>query len=79
MINSYQGEIREAANRQRAGLQVPDQVSKDINRLQSRLVTNQSSLDLLKQREQNIRADFDKQLVRYRFLLEEDTGESGDS
>jgi hypothetical protein len=42
-------------------------------------VTNQSSLDALNAREQNIRDDFDKQLVRYRFLLEEDTGESGDS
>jgi hypothetical protein len=79
MINSYQGEIREAANRQRAGLQVPEQVSKNINQLRSRLATNRSSLDALKKREQNIRSDFDKQLVRYRFLLEEDTGESGDS
>jgi hypothetical protein len=76
MISSYQGEIREGANRQRAGLEVPDQVSKDLNRLHSNLVTNQASLDALEVREQNIRADFDKQLARYRFLLEEDTGDS---
>jgi hypothetical protein len=79
MISSYQGEIREGANRQRAGLPVPEQVSKDMNRLQSSLVSTQSSLDALKVREQNIRADFDKQLARYRFLREEDAGESGDS
>jgi len=79
MLNSYQGEIREAANRQRAGQQVAENVSNDINRLQSRMAASRASLDALKIREQDIRAEFDKQLVRYRFLLEEETGESGGS
>jgi hypothetical protein len=80
MLDSFQGEVREAADQQRAGKQVPEKVSKDLNQLHSRLAENQAELDALKQRELSIRADFDKQLVRYRVLQEEwDGDESGDS
>jgi hypothetical protein len=79
MIDTHLGQIREAANRQRAGLQVPENIATEVNQLQSRLAKNQASLDALAERETNIRADFDKQLVRYRFLEEEWAGESGDS
>jgi len=79
MADSFQGQIREAANQQRAGIQVPEQVSKDLKRLQSSLVSNQTSLDALAERESSIRADFDKQLTRYRFLQEEWAEEAGDS
>jgi len=79
MIESYLGEIREAANQQRAGLQVPEKVSKDVNQMQSRLATAQASLNALAERESSIRTEFDKQLVRFRFLQEEWAEESGDS
>jgi hypothetical protein len=78
MIDSFQGEIREAANQQRAGQQVSEKVSKDLNQLQSRLAENLQSLNALEQRELSIHAEFDKQLARYRFLQEEwDGDESG--
>jgi len=71
MLDAYNGEIREAANRQRAGLKVDEATVKDLSRLRSRLAENQASLDLLQEREMSIRAEFDKQLDRYRFLEEQ--------
>jgi len=78
MLDSFQGEVREAADQQRAGKQVSDKVSKDLNQLHSILAENQVSLDALEKRELSIRSEFDKQLVRYRYLQEEwDGDESG--
>lgn len=79
MQDAYRGQIRQAANRQRAGQQVKEKVSRDINQLQSRLVTNSQSLEYLEVRELSIRAEFGKQLDRYRYLEEEWAEESGDS
>lgn len=75
-LNSFEGQIREAANTQRAGLEVGEEASKEVHKLQSRLASTRLSLDALEKRELGIRADFDKQLTRYRFLLEEWTEES---
>jgi len=76
---AYEGEIREAANRQRAGQQVPDETMKDLDRLRSRLAENESSLALLQQREEAIRLEFDEQLSRFRKLQEEWAEESSGS
>jgi len=79
MLDTYRGEIREAANQQRAGLEVPQKKSKEIAQLKSRLAQSESSLNQLEERELAIRAEFDKQLKRYRYLDEKWSEESSDS
>jgi len=71
MRKSYRGEIGQAADKQRAGVQVDDKVSGKIANLRSRLVENKSSIDSLKVREKEIRDEFGKQVDRYMFLEEE--------
>ena len=67
---AYRGHIQQAADRQRAGLPVDASVTSEISSLQAKMAGSSSSLAGLEQREQNIRADFQKQLDRYRFLVE---------
>ena len=73
---AYRGQIRQAANQQRAGQQVAEQAAIEINRLQARLAENGRTLDFMEIREVDIRAEFGKQLERYRFLEEEWAEES---
>ena len=73
---AYRGQIRQAANRQRAGQQVDEKTAIEINRLQARLAENSRSLDYMEIREVDIRAEFGKQLERYLFLEEEWAEES---
>ena len=67
---AYRGHIREAAERQRAGLAVGDNVALEINDLQGKLAENEVSLQGLAKREEEIKAEFQKQLDRYRYLIE---------
>ena len=76
MEEAYRGQIRQAANRQRAGQQVDEKTAIEINRLQARLAENSRSLDYMEIREVDIRAEFGKQLERYLFLEEEWAEES---
>ena len=78
MQDSYRGQIKQAANKQRAGVQVGEKAALKTKQLQDRLVTNGYSLDNLAIMELSIRADFDKQLERYRFIQEEWARESED-
>jgi hypothetical protein len=75
--DAYRGQIRIAGNKQRAGLDVGDDDSKAIRQLQSRLRENQVELDRLMVREENIRADFQVQLDRYRYLVEQYSDKTG--
>lgn len=70
MLKSYRGQIRQAANMQRAGRQVKENASKEITSLRAKLAENQRSLDSLLQREEEIRTEFRQQLDRYRYLEE---------
>jgi hypothetical protein len=56
-----------------------EKVTQEIRQLQARLVEGNQSLKLLEARELSIRAEFGKQLDRYRFLEKEWAEESGDS
>ncbi len=71
MEKSYRGQIRQAANKQRAGQQVSRKTHLEIDDLQSKLMENGQSIASLKLREQQIRVEFQKQLDRYRFLEEQ--------
>lgn len=79
MEESYRGQIREAANKQRAGQQVPEETSVALNDLQMKIAENGRSLGALELREQEIRGEFKKQLDRYRYLEEKWSEESSDS
>lgn len=68
--DAYRGHIRVAADRQRAGLEVEPATIKEISGLRKSLAKNTESLNGLQQREDDIRAEFDKQLERYRHLVE---------
>ena len=67
---AYRGHIRLAAERQRAGLEVEDKTVREIRDLRAALAKNDRSLKGLQVRENNIRTDFEKQLERYRYLVE---------
>jgi hypothetical protein len=74
--DAYRGQIRVAAERQRAGKEVEPAAVKEINSLHNSLAKNSKSLEGLQQREDDIRAEFDKQLARYRHLVETWSDES---
>jgi hypothetical protein len=78
MVQAYRGQIMQAANKQRAGIKVDDKAAGSISSLRVRLVENKASLDNLKIREEEIRAEFGKQVDRYRFLEEEWAKESAE-
>ncbi len=67
---SWRGQVREAANRQRAGQAVDGGVQREIAKLRGEMGQNRRELEALEAREQKIRADFQAQLERYRFLVE---------
>jgi len=68
--SAYRGQIRVAAERQRAGLAVEADTAREIRKLRKALATNSESLAGLQQREETIRGEFEKQLQRYRELVE---------
>ena len=70
MRSSYRGQIAEAANRQRAGIQVDPAIGTEIAGLKQRLASNQKMMDELQVREDDIRKTFGAEIDRYRYLVE---------
>ena len=67
-ISSLAAQVNNAANRQRAGLEEDRELSRKIHNLRHRLRRSEKSLAGLKAREQSIRATFERDLERYRYL-----------
>lgn len=67
---AYRGQMRHAADMQRAGKQVEDETVRQIRDLRNALAKNDRSLQTLQLRENNIRVDFENQVERYRHLVE---------
>jgi len=67
---AYRGQVRVAAERQRAGQAVDADTAREIRKLRKALATNGESLAGLQKREETIRSEFGKQLDRYRELVE---------
>jgi hypothetical protein len=67
---AYRGQIRQAAERQRAGQEVSGEVDREISDLQDKLAENSISLQGVQKREKEIKAEFQKQMDRYRYLME---------
>jgi hypothetical protein len=76
---AYRGQIRVAAELQRAGLAVDPATRREIEKLRGALVKNTKSLEGLQRREDAIRDEFDKHLQRYRYLMETGSEESPES
>lgn len=68
---AYKGNLREAAERQRAGLAVEPKLAKDIQNIKSNLAGNADSLAKLQDREDSIRKTFEAELEHYRTLVAE--------
>lgn len=67
-LTSLAGHVKNAADRQRAGMSEDEAIKKNIHSLRRRLRKSENSLSALKQREAEIRASFATDLARYRFL-----------
>lgn len=70
ITEAYRGHIRIAADRQRAGQPIDPGVESQVADLRVKMAQNAAELDALKTREEEIRATFQKQLDRYRYLAE---------
>ena len=67
---AYRGQIRVAANQQRAGRPVSEDAVREMADLKTKMTKNARSLAALDRRELGIREEFQAQLERYRMLLE---------
>jgi hypothetical protein len=76
---AFRGHVKLAADSQRAGLPVKPRTVREINSNRAELAKVETALDGLQQRENSIRADFEKQLERYRYLVENWSDESSGS
>lgn len=70
MLEAYRGQIRVAADKQRAGQKVSEADTRDMAELQTKIASNGRSLSKLDDREKTIREEFQVQLDRYRALVE---------
>jgi hypothetical protein len=70
MATAYRGQLKEAANRQRAGVEVDDETQTKLVDLRKRIDNNARSLHGLVQREVKIRKSFGVELKRYKELVE---------
>jgi len=70
ITEAYRGHIRIAADRQRAGQPVDAGVESQVADLRVKMAQNTAELNALKSREEEIKATFQQQLDRYRYLSE---------
>ena len=68
---SLRNQIKQAADRQRAGQEVSADQQKEIDKLYDQLARDTQRRSAMQQREEDIRARFQKDLERYRFLTSE--------
>jgi len=69
LLEAYEGNVREAAERQRAGLPVEPKLIQDINNLKVRLAKSTAEIAGLDDREVSIAETFESELERYRTLV----------
>ncbi len=68
-ITSLVGQVKNAADRQRAGMPDDPELEKEINSLRRRLGRSAEQLTAIKERETKIRASFEKNIKRYQYLV----------
>lgn len=67
---AFRGQIKEAAERQRAGVAIDPKIVQAISNFQTRRETNIESLSALQARQEEVKANFESELERYRHLIE---------
>lgn len=67
---SYQGNIHELADRQRAGVAIPPEELKAIESLKRKMALNKKDMQEIQARELDIQQKFATDLERYRYLVE---------
>ena len=67
-MTTLKGQVKSAADRQRAGMPGDAELEKNIRSLRSRLRRSEKSLTGLRLREDKIRADFQEDIERYQYL-----------
>lgn len=70
VVTSLTGQIREAADRQRAGMPLDPEIDQQVALLRNRLRSGRRASAALAAREERIRANFTAELERYRYLME---------
>jgi hypothetical protein len=75
METAYKGSVKELADRQRAGLELPPEELKNIETLKRKMAANERNLEEILLREQTIREKFAADLERYRNLVEQNATE----
>lgn len=68
---AYQGTIKELADRQRAGVELPPEEITNIETLKRKMTANERNMEEIRLREQSIREKFAADLERYRYLVEQ--------
>lgn len=72
--DAYAGNVRELADRQRAGVAIPPEELKAINNLKQKMALNEKDVQAMQARELEIQQKFAADLERYRYL----TGKAGE-
>lgn len=67
-MSTLRAQVKTAADRQRSGMPEDKELTANIERLRNRLRKSEQSLEELREREAKIRATFQKNIDRYRFL-----------
>lgn len=67
-VTALAGNVHKAANQQRAGMPVEEELVREINQLRQRLKKNEESLAALSEREAKIREMFAQEIERYQYL-----------
>jgi hypothetical protein len=71
LMDAYRGNIREAADKQRAGMPVEPALIAQIDNLKKKLESNWATQEALKAREAGIRQKFETDVATYRRLSAE--------
>ncbi|HET6565126.1 MAG TPA: DUF4124 domain-containing protein [Xanthomonadales bacterium] len=73
--NAYAGTIRELADRQRAGVEIPPEEIKNIETMKRKMAANDRNMDEIRLREKTTQEKFAADLERYRYLVEQNSAE----
>ena len=73
ILRSLRGQVSKAATYQRAGMPVEQETIDTVNQLRRRLQNGDREMAQLQQREESIRAMFNGELERYRYLRERES------
>ncbi|HKX55394.1 MAG TPA: hypothetical protein VJN01_04810, partial [Xanthomonadales bacterium] len=72
---AYKGAVKELADRQRAGVELPPEEINNIETLKRKMAANERNMEEIRLREQATREKFAADLERYRYLVEQNATE----